>query len=336
MSLTQSTVVTCSTSVQILEPVSPKGWIRATGQANPSLSPLAKRTIRSCLNNVALNLWLMTKEDTPTFVIPNTVFGICAALAGSQLIERGGSFLAALTRIPLVLLFNWSNLLIFNLANQRLPESAHEDKLNKPWRPVPSGRMTCEHVRRSMLLAIPLVLAFNHFVLDVGTETALLYTLTWLYNDLKGGDEDWILRNVIIAFAFGLYNLGSLKVAVPGPAHVTSKGYLWIAIISGVILTTMHVQDLKDTDGDQSRGRKSAPIVLGERLARWTLAVPICLWTVYCARFWCLRWRAVAAVALAGYIAWRCLRISGKKADRKTWHLWCLWTAVLYMMPLLR
>src|SRR5438046_251700 len=236
------------------------------------------RSLSAQLKEVLYNIWFLTKDDTPTFVVPNTIFGLCGALAESRLIAQGdGSFASVLLRLPWVLLFNWLNLLVFDLANQRLPESAKEDGLNKPWRPIPSGRMTSSQVRQSMLLAIPLVLIFNHFVLDVGTETALLYVLTWLYNDLKGGDEGWIFRNVIIAFAFGFYNMGSIKVAaVTGSsAEVTREGYIWIIIISGVIFTTMHVQDLKDQAGDLARGRKTAPLVLGDLPARWTLAIPI-------------------------------------------------------------
>jgi 4-hydroxybenzoate polyprenyltransferase len=300
------------------------------------------------IQNILHNAWLFTKDDTPTFVIPNTVFGLCAALSGSCLISSTHDIHSILFRIPWVFLFNWTNLLVFDLANQRLPESAKEDTLNKPWRPIPSGRLTGSQVRQCMLVAIPLVLLFNHVVLNVGTETALLYMLTWLYNDLKGGDEGWIVRNVIIAFAFGLYNLGSLKVAASernhdpnilswsSTVHVSQQGYTWILFISGVILTTMHVQDLKDVKGDAARERKTAPLVLGERAARWTIAVPIVIWSGLCASFWRLSWIPFAPAAILGwYVAWRCLNFKGNKVDRKTWQLWCLWTAVLYVMPLL-
>ena len=328
-----------SSRVQTLQSVSPPRKIRAMGKELGSTPTKDTCSFPERFKKSLYSLWLFTKDDTPTFVIPNTVFGVCGALAGSRLITHNGTFTSVLLHLPYILLFNWSNLLVFDLANQRLPESAQEDTLNKPWRPVPSGRMTSTQVRKWMLLAIPLVLAFNHFAMHVGTETALLYTLTWLYNDLKGGDEGWFLRNAIIAAAFGLYNLGSLKIAAATGAasNVTVAGYAWIAIISGVILTTMHVQDLKDVAGDKARGRKTAPLVMGDLPARWTLAIPVPVWTAYCACFWSLGWLIAApAAVLGGYVAWRCLCVKGKKADRKTWQLWCLWTALLYMMPLVR
>ena len=79
-----------------------------------------------------------------------------------------------LHRIPHILAFNSTNLLIFDLSNQRLWESVLEDTLNMPWRPIPVGRMTRLEVRQALLLVIPAVLAFNHYVLHVGTETACI------------------------------------------------------------------------------------------------------------------------------------------------------------------
>lgn len=307
---------------------------------NSWLSRLRLITSRSLRKlSSGLNLfWLLTKDDAATFVAPNTAFGMFGALAGSTLMIPSSSPLDVLLRLPLVVFFNWTNLLVFDLANQRLPESALEDALNKPWRPVPRGLMTSVQVRRAMLFFIPLVLVVNHFLLDAGVETALIQILTWLYNDLRGGDDHWILRNVIIAVAFGFFNLGSLRVAHGSlqRGSVTAVGVAWTATISGVILTTMHVQDLKDQEGDQARGRRSAPLALGDQLSRYTIAVPVLFWTLFCAEFWPLGVTLRAGpVVLGALVAVRCLAYSGKTSDRLTWELWALWTATLYSMPCL-
>ncbi|KAI1371220.1 UbiA prenyltransferase family [Hypoxylon crocopeplum] len=281
--------------------------------------------------------WLFTTDDAATFVAPNVAFGLCSALSAPVLITPQSNITTILSRLPCVIFFNWTNLLVFDLANQRLPESAREDALNKPWRPVPRGLVTSAQVRRAMLLCIPIVLAANH-LLGVGTETSLLFVLTWLYNDLMGGDENWICRNVIIAAAFWLYNTGSAKVAgnpYSQAAGITEKGVLWTTIISGVILTTMHVQDLKDQEGDCARGRRLAPLVLGDRAARWTIAIPICFWSCYCTWFWEVGTAGLGVILLGFTVAIRCLAYSGKHSDRRTWELWALWTASLYILPLL-
>ncbi|KAF3063695.1 hypothetical protein GL218_02601 [Daldinia childiae] len=277
--------------------------------------------------------WLFTVDDAGTFVIPNVVFGLCSALSAPVLATPQSDAASILIRLPRVIFFNWSNLLIFDLANQRLPESAQEDALNKPWRPVPGGLVTSVQIRRAMLVWIPIVLITNH-IFGVGTETSLLYVLTWLYNDLMGGDENWICRNVIIATAFWMYNTGSAKLANGGhTAHITEKGEVWTIVVSGVILTTMHVQDLKDQEGDRARGRRLAPYVLGDRVARWTISIPVFFWSYYCTWFWGVGMAGIGIVVLGMTVAVRCLTCSGKHADRRTWELWALWTATLYMLP---
>jgi 4-hydroxybenzoate polyprenyltransferase len=306
----------------------------AQKQSTRSLFPLTLQR----LQELSTDFWLLTKDDATTFVVPNTAFGMFGALAGSTLIIHSSATITVLARLPLVVFFNWSNLLIFDLANQRLPESATEDALNKPWRPVPSGRLTSSHLRRAMLFFIPIVLAVNHFALHVGLESGLLFILTWLYNDLGGGDEDWVLRNAIIAVAFGLYNAGSIKTAagINLSQHTvfTVVGWQWIIMISGVIFTTMHVQDMKDVGGDRARGRRTAPIVLGDMAARWSIAVPVIFWSWVCLWFWKFHFTGLAVIGIGAIVAWRCINLKEKSADRRTWQLWAFWTAVLYTLPL--
>ena len=279
-------------------------------------------------------LWLFTKDDFDTFVLPNTIFGISAALSDRPLAQQLHVY-TVLQRIPLVLLFNWSNLLIFDLANQRLPDSIKEDIINKPWRPLPAGKISQRQTRHLILVAMPLVLLFNA-MLCVWKETASLFNLTWIYNDLRGGDDNWLVRNLVIALAFFLYNLGSLKVASGASGHAEDvlswAAYAWTAVVSAVILTTMQVQDLKDQEGDRTRGRQTAPLVLGEQVARWTIALPILFWSLACAMFWGV-WTLPIATGL--YVACRVLRERGKEEDRRSWKLWSLWTAVLYLLPLM-
>jgi len=186
-----------------------------------------------------------------------------------------------------------------------------------------------------MLLAIPAVIALN-FVMGTERETVYLFALTWLYNDLAGGNEV-IVREAIISLAFGFYNLGSLKVAMGPYADITEQGYMWIGIVSAVIFTTMNVQDLKDQPGDRLRGRRTIPLVFGEAVARYAFASFVLGWSICCAIFWGLKvWTMVLPVMLGAYIAYGVVCKWGFKADARTWRLWCLWTAVLYTLPLLR
>lgn len=112
-------------------------------------------------------------------------------------------------------------------------------------RSLPNGLITAVQTRRLLLGFLSLILGASYF-LGVWKETSIHFTLTWMYNDLKGGDEDFIIRNIIIAAAFGVYNEGALRVAT-GPDHgIITAGFLWTTIVSAVIFSTMQVQDMQD------------------------------------------------------------------------------------------
>lgn len=321
-------------------------------------------TLQRCLfklRYVSIVLWGFVESDFFTFAVPNTAFGIFGAFATPVLARSPSislsshaailrsqhaakapqplSAVGGLTRLAVVLLFNLAGLLVFDLANQRTPESVAEDKLNKPWRPIPSGLITMNQARRLMLAAVPATLALN-YVLGVWRQGVFILILTWLYNDLRGGDEAFA-RELIISVAYGLFNNGSLEIAMNGSGNTqrytsSPEGILWTAIISGVILTTMQVQDLKDMEGDRGRGRKTIAIFLGEPVSRGSIAFFVCFWSWACTRFWhlgavgsALSWVAAVNVAL------RVLLVRGRpKEDARTWRMWCVWHATLYLLPI--
>lgn len=279
--------------------------------------------------------WLLTESDFWTFVIPNTAFGIFGALAGPVLTtNKPTNFSVILVRIPCVLAWNWLNLFVFDLANQRSPDSVTEDSLNKPWRPIPAGHVTPAQMRRLLLAALPVVQAINFF-LGAWQETSLLFGLTWMYNDLRGGDDSFLLRNMIISVAYGLYNGGSLRVACSAGHTLHETGFQWVFIITAIIFSTMHIQDLKDVAGDQARNRQSAPLVLGDSVARWTIAVPILAWSVFCPLYLRLGLLDfVLPVTVGGYVSLRTLWMRDPQADRMSWYIWAFWLISLYILPL--
>ena len=185
-----------------------------------------------------------------------------------------------------------------------------------------------------MLAAMPAILA-GSYVAGIATETALLFILTWMYNDLRGGDEHWALRNGIIATAFFLYNIGSAKIAGGALFPPGTSTLRWASVISAIILTTMQVQDFKDQEGDAVRGRVTIPLALGDGIARWTFAVAVALWSVGCivgAR--AAAWYALLILGLGSVVAYRSVCLRGRSRDRHTWKLWCLWCASIYGIPL--
>lgn len=259
---------------------------------------------------------MFTESDFITLVIPAATFGLFGAIANPEfhgmLVVRTGQ----------ALLFVWTNLLVFNLANQGTEAAVLEDKINKPWRPIPSGRITIDQTITLLLCCIPLVLGLS-WCMDVGVESSLLIHLTWIYN--QGGGEHWFVRNVILSAAFGLFNSGSARLT----GYIN---YEWTALVSVVILTTMQVQDLKDQDGDRLRGRKTLPLVIGD-VARWTVAVPLVLWSIVCPWFLgCTIWGYV--MAGSGIVV--AMRVLWSEEDKLTWKCWAGWLILLYALPVMR
>ena len=149
-----------------------------------------------------------------------------------------------LGRLPLVLLWTWLNVLIFDLANQRLPNSIIEDSINKSWRPIPAGRLSAAQARRLLLGNIPLVF-FVTFYIGGMEETVAMFVLTWMYNDLGGADESYIVRNFINALGFVCYSSGATRVACGyGRCFLNDEAYQWLAIIGGIVFTTLQAQDM--------------------------------------------------------------------------------------------
>ncbi|OLN85291.1 Digeranylgeranylglyceryl phosphate synthase [Colletotrichum chlorophyti] len=286
------------------------------------------------LLRVPLLIWDFTESNFATFVLPNTAFGLLCALTGPPLTVGLATALSVLQRFPLVIAFNWYSVLVFDLANQKAPESVAEDLVNKPWRPIPAGKVTPEQTRKAMLFAIPAALVFN-YALDVWREGAFILIITWLYNDLRGGDE--LIRDVLIAIAYGLFNAASLKIAIGGDADVSIslEGYVWATIVSAVILTTMQVQDLKDQEGDRGRGRATIPLFFGDRASRLSLTALVPCWSCVCVYIWHVHlWVALLPILSGALVVVGVLRTQSPETDAQAWKMWCLWTVCLYSLPL--
>jgi hypothetical protein len=135
-------------------------------------SEMTKHTISTVLYHL-YTIVLFTYSDMKTIVIPQSAFGII--MAASRTISSETSFVYSAetstiaSRIPLVLLWVWLNLLPFAINNQRQPEAIAEDRLNKPWRPMPAGRWSPDQARHAMWA----------FFLVVGLTSWLLGGFRW-------------------------------------------------------------------------------------------------------------------------------------------------------------
>ncbi|KAH7418708.1 UbiA prenyltransferase family-domain-containing protein [Cadophora sp. MPI-SDFR-AT-0126] len=280
----------------------------------------------------AKTIYLITKSDIKTTMLPATTFAFTAAFSG---LFSANSLpkIRILSGLQKSIFWTWMNLWIFNLANQRLPDAIAEDSINKPWRAIPSGRLTSKQARQILLASIPIVL-FSTLYIGGSKESIFLMILTWMYNDLGAAEETFIVRNISNALGFISFGAGAAQVAC-GPLDMTA--YYWSAVITAAITCTIQFQDMEDQEGDRARGRKTMPIVLGDSFTRLVNAHMIMLFSFVAPAFWQLPFTGFLLPLLLGLlIASKTLLRTDLMSDKQTFRLWCLWLMVLYVLPMAR
>lgn len=276
-------------------------------------------------------LFLFTASDLKTIVIPSTIFGILGSVA--QLTQEPvDSTLAIIQRTPLVFLWTWLNLLPFNISNQRQPSAFKEDRLNKPWRPLPSGRLTPKQAKVLMLSSYSTAIAFSLCFKGVKSCLALIL-LGWWYNDQDGAESCWI-RNLINAVGYLSFVYGAVEVAVGSQAHLSAEACRWFFLIGAIIFSTVQIQDIPDQEGDGVRGRKTLPLVIGDMPARWTIAVFVPIWSLLAPAFWQLGPSAyILPVMLSCLVAGRIIYTREVEADKMSFKIWNVWVIAIYALP---
>lgn len=239
-------------------------------------------------------------------------------------------------RLPVTAFWTWINLLPFAIDNQRQQDSIKEDTENKPWRPLPSKRLTPEQAKMIMLVFYPIAF-LSSLYLGGSWQCIALVGLGHWYNDLKGADSSCITRNFINACGYICFTSGALQVA-SDPSAVLSKpvAYQWLLTIGLVIFTTIQSQDMYDQAGDSLRKRWTVPLVVGDSAARWSIAISVGIWSWFCPSFWQLGMKGFASsVILGSGVIWRFLSLRTVKADRASFRIYNMWIISLFMLPLI-
>ncbi len=210
-----------------------------------------------------------------------------------------------------------------------------EDRLNKPDRALPSGLVT---VRGAFYRWAGGMAAYPFVALAVGGIRLAGWALAWqaviiAYNFL-GLDRHWFTKNVIFITGAAFLQLGAAwEVVHP----LTETGLVWLVTISGVFGVTLNLQDLRDIAGDRRMGRKTLPIVWGERGARLAtassiLAIPLVLHAlVFGDAPAVILLVELVLGAMNVWVAWRVIWRTGPEADHRTYMLHTYWFALVLL-----
>lgn len=160
-------------------------------------------------------LYLFTKSDIKTTILPDVRSSLI--LLPPSLISRQLCIAISLTRqtshvhILNTVLWIWILLLAFCVSNQASIQSVVEDTINKPWRPIPSSRVTIDQARtlRWILVIINLIFSTYHGNLKAA---AIFLSADFAYNDL-GLSAWWFTKSLLNAVGYASFQYGAVIVA---------------------------------------------------------------------------------------------------------------------------
>ncbi|KAJ2989843.1 hypothetical protein NUW58_g3262 [Xylaria curta] len=298
------------------------------------------RAFFTWISNCLFTLYLFTANDFSSVLFPQTLFALFSMLSKKFSLPSPHleAQLSIYSRIFRVVLWIWLQLLVLDLANQRLPDSVSEDTINKPWRPITSGRITVENTRRLLLVSIGITFAVSHF-LGATYETLFLFTLNWMYNDLGLANSHWLMRNLMNALGITSIGAGATRVACGDLVFLIAPAARWWLLCAGMIMTTIHAQDLYDQQGDAVRRRSTVPLVHGDSMARCSVAAGVLFWSVVMPACFNLHFRDqwvsyVGPILLGSLVTARVLILREVSEDKLTFKFWALWIVCIYSLPL--
>ncbi|KAI0148177.1 UbiA prenyltransferase family-domain-containing protein [Hypoxylon sp. NC0597] len=284
-------------------------------------------------------IWLFTYSDMKTIMFPQSIFGVMTAYTACILHQPTADYGIwdwLFVRYPLTLLWTWSNLLPFDIFNQLSEEAIEEDRINKPWRPLPSGMINREQASSLMLKHYIFAVIVSINIGGLRQSISLILLGTW-YNAGGGADRSFVIRNAINAAGILSFASGAMEVALGTPLLMTRPSIQWLGILAFVIFSTIQTQDLYDMEGDSYRNQKTMPLVLGDSLTRWLTAVMVAVFSFVCPGYWHLGWHGfVIPLLLGGLIATRTLSYRSPEGDKRTFQIWNAWLVSIYSLPVLR
>ncbi len=150
------------------------------------------------------------------------------------------------------------------------------DRINKPHRPLPSGRLSVPQAGRFAALCYALALIMAWFINPVGRHECfwiviVASVLTWVYSGPPIRSKRFgVWANVTIAIPRGLL----LKVAGWSAAKTVLGVEPWFigGIFGLFLLGASSTKDFADIEGDRANGCMTWPVKYGVKKAAWMIA----------------------------------------------------------------
>ncbi|KAF9556697.1 hypothetical protein CPC08DRAFT_711024 [Agrocybe pediades] len=264
-------------------------------------------------------IYLFTRSDYKTILLPVTVFSVSAS----------STFQArALAR---TVVWTWLHLLQANVSNQTF--SGHEDIVNKPWRPLPSGRVTVHQARcfRFFLMALCLALSSCLGPKIVIASVALI-AVEILHDEVLMSRHP-LLKNLCNVGGYLSFETGATLSMTPNQ-ELDSTAYTALICSALLILTTISAQDFADVEGDKLSRRRTIPIIAPNG-SRWYMLTALIFWSLALARVWGLDlYSGCGFLALGTLVGLRYFWFRDPRSDRSSYTLYNIWLATAHILPL--
>ncbi|CAG8714848.1 334_t:CDS:2, partial [Gigaspora rosea] len=145
--------------------------------------------------------------------------------------------------------------------------SVEEDRINKPFRPIPSGLITVKGARYR-LVAISIIFPIIAYIFGGLSLVSLcfLYQAWVIFNEVLKLSKNAICKNLFSAFSACIQLVSCHYIIIGTKLSIfellnSELGMLMLAIFF-FAMTTAHVQDFRDQKGDRFVGRKTFPLLI--------------------------------------------------------------------------
>ncbi|MDI3288484.1 UbiA family prenyltransferase [Polyangium sp. 15x6] len=227
-----------------------------------SVLPSDMRPARAVPNPFARELslfWSFVAGDLSSAVVPAFLFTLAAwKTTGADPARLPGAMARSL-------LYFFLYIYAFCLANQAT--GLEEDRRNKPHRPLVRGLVSVRGAWQRWAVVMALFTLAGAWLGVV--EYALGWQLIILVHNVVLGARNWVVKNLCMSLGILVQLAAAWQMVTP----LSPLAWRWILLPAAAIFPLVSVQDLRDMDGDRASGRRTFPLVFGERATRILLAV---------------------------------------------------------------
>jgi len=206
----------------------------------------------------------VVRRDLSAAFFPALIFALAARVADGGGLAPGALALAACAA--------YFGLFIYGFCLDNQIRGVDEDRLNKPDRAIPAGRLSLDGARRRRTAVLALFVALG-LALGVPLQSAAWVALTAL-NHHAGWDRHWFTKNIGVV---GLGAIAQLFAAWTIAAPAAPCPWTWILALAATLGVAMCIQDFRDVAGDALLRRRTLPLAIGEIPARALCAIALAL-----------------------------------------------------------